>query len=119
MRRSLAAAFALLMTGVLAYPLRGSLPVIVRGVTSDFFWAAAFACTLASVMRGHRERHYWSVAALIVALGLEVAQLHHAVPGTFDPADLVAIAIGWAGGLLLARITLPDAHGSLQQRKPM
>ena len=110
MRRSLAAAFALLTAGALAYPLRGALPVLLRGVASDFLWAAAFACTLATVMRGRADRHAWSFAGLVVALGLEVAQLHDAIPGTFDGADLLAIVTGWGSGLLVARLSTDHAR---------
>lgn len=61
---------------------------------ADFLWAAAFACALAALTRSGR----WLALGFAVAQLLELAQVHPAVPGTFDVADMIAIGLGWGLG---------------------
>lgn len=92
--RPLVASFAMLAAGALSYPLRGWVPLVVRGQLADILWAAAFGCALLAVTRSVR----WGPLGLGVAELLEVAQIHPRVPGTFDPVDMIAIAAGFAIG---------------------
>lgn len=98
--RALVSSAVALAGGALCYPLRASVPHVVRGQLSDLLWACAFACALLAVTRSAR----WGIVGLVVAEILELAQLHPEVPGTFDPLDLVAIAAGFAAGAALERV---------------
>lgn len=104
-RRSRAPALALaisataLALGFLCYPFRAALPALVRGTLPDFLWAAAFAIALAAVTRSRG----FVLAGFVIAEGLEIAQIHPRVAGTFDPFDLVAIAFGFAASVLVFR----------------
>jgi hypothetical protein len=97
---SLGASAMLLLAGCLCYPFRASLPIELRGVLADFFWSGAFACALVAMTRSWR----WALVGFVIAEVLELAQLHPAVPGTFDVSDIIAIAIGWVLGLAVATI---------------
>jgi uncharacterized membrane protein YccC len=105
----------MLFAGALSYPLRASLPILVRGVLADFLWSAAFACALMAITRSPR----WATFGFVVAELLELAQLHPSVPGTFDAGDLVAIAIGWALGLLVEMVTRHPRDAARDSRAEM
>jgi hypothetical protein len=79
-------------------------PSIIVGSLPDAAWAWAFGAALALVWHGKawRDKAAWLGAGCGVALFAEVGQAMHVVPGTFDVADLVAIAIGYVVGAALA-----------------
>ena len=88
-------------------PLAAYVPSIVLDVAPDLAWAFVVGALLGLVWRDHPRAsrtaaRAWLVAGLLATLGFEVAQRFHVVPGTFDPRDLVAQALGYAGGLAAA-----------------
>jgi hypothetical protein len=80
------------------------LPSVIVGSLPDAAWAWAFGAALALIWRGRpwRERAVWLGGGALVALSAELGQAVHVVPGTYDTADLAAIALGFAAGALLA-----------------
>jgi len=80
------------------------LPRVVVGVVPDLAWAFAFGACLTLVWRGRTgaQGKVWIGAGFVVALGCELGQAWGLLPGTFDRLDLVAIAVGYAGGALLS-----------------
>lgn len=81
-------------------PIGRALPHVVLDTAPDLAWSFALGALLAIVWRGRhaRARAVWCVLGLAFALGYEVAQGWHLVPGTFDPFDLVAEAVGYVAG---------------------
>jgi hypothetical protein len=79
-------------------------PALLMGSLPDALWAWAFGATMALVWHGApwREKRAWLGAGALVALFAEVGQAVHVVPGTYDVADLVAIAAGYVLGAVLA-----------------
>ncbi len=75
----------------------------------DAAWAFALGALLSIVWRGgaRRARAAWCAIGLAAALGYEMAQRWHWVPGWFDASDLVAEAVGYALGWLS---TPPDVR---------
>jgi hypothetical protein len=86
------------------------LPAILLGSLPDAAWAWAFGAALALVWRHQSRRQTipWLVAGGFAALSAELAQAIHVLPGTFDVADLVAIALGYALGAVTARAGAPS-----------
>ncbi|MBL8610214.1 MAG: hypothetical protein JNL38_22955 [Myxococcales bacterium] len=87
-----------------------ALPAPVRGVLPDFLWAASLGCVLGLVWRGKpaSAARPWLAAGLALALGWEIGQAFHVVPGTFDPLDLVASLVGYAAGAWAGGVRLDD-----------
>jgi hypothetical protein len=83
---------------------RVPLPRVVAGSLPDAAWGWAFGAALAIVWRarGWREKAPWLGAGAALAIGVELGQAAGIVPGTFDWADLVSIAIGYTVGAALA-----------------
>lgn len=79
-------------------------PSRILGSLPDALWAWAFGATLALVWLGRpwREKRLWLGAGALVALGAELGQAAHVLPGTYDTADLFAIAVGYVLGATLA-----------------
>lgn len=95
------------------------LPRVVVGVVPDLAWAFAFGACLALVWRGRAgaQRTAWLAAGFVVALACELGQAWELVPGTFDPLDLLAIAIGYAAGVVLGGLAPhPDTRAPRQRR---
>ncbi len=92
--------------GVVAVQRSGAsrVPAVVLGSFPDAAWAWAFGATLSLVWYGRawREKAGWLGAGMMLALCTEIAQALGVVPGTFDAADLVAIAVGFVAGAVLA-----------------
>ena len=74
--------------------LRG-LPRFVVGQLPDAAWAYALTATVLLVWRdgSPRARAAWGAVAVVTAIGWELGQRAHLVPGRFDPADLVASVV--------------------------
>ena len=79
-------------------------PALVMGSLPDALWAWAFGATMALVWRGKswEEKRPWLGAGAFVALFAEVGQALRVIPGTYDHADLVAIAAGYVLGAVVA-----------------
>jgi hypothetical protein len=79
-------------------------PALILGSLPDAAWAWAFGATLSLVWLGRpwRAKAPWLVAGALLALFAEIGQAIGVIPGTFDAIDLVAIALGYAAGALLA-----------------
>ena len=79
-------------------------PALIAGSLPDAAWGWAFGAALALVWRGRswREKRAWMGSGAMVALAAELGQAVHVVPGTYDHADLAAIALGYVLGALLA-----------------
>lgn len=77
--------------------------LVVRSLP-DFAWAWAFGAALAIIWHGRpwRDKAPWLGGGGAVALFAEIGQAIGVVPGTFDIADLVAIAAGFVLGAWLA-----------------
>jgi hypothetical protein len=84
-------------------------PALLWGSLPDLAWAWAFGAMLAIVWRGRawREKAPWLAGGAVVALLLELGQAWGVIPGTFDPFDLLAIAVGYTAGVLSARGRAP------------
>jgi len=85
-------------------PLASSLPSFVRFSVPDGLWAFAFTRAMVLVWSGtwSRKSAPWILLAPVVAIGSELGQAMHVVPGTFDIVDLVVVTLGSA--LALARV---------------
>jgi hypothetical protein len=90
-----------------AAPFRGVVPTGVLGVLPDVAWAVALALILTRLRSGAG----WLVAGFCLCAGWEVAQAFRLVPGTFDPADLVASSAAYVGVVFFARFS--QRKGSL------
>jgi hypothetical protein len=79
-------------------------PAVIVGSLPDAAWAWAFGSALALVWHGKswREKAAWLCAGWAVAVFAELGQAIHVLPGTFDVADLVAIALGFVLGAAVA-----------------
>lgn len=79
-------------------------PGLILGSLPDALWAWSFGAAIALLWRGKpwREKRLWLGAGGLVALFAELGQAVHVVPGTYDGADLLAIAVAYALGALLA-----------------
>jgi hypothetical protein len=95
-------AVAALACGVAVYRVRshvpaGSMSAFVLGWLPDALWSFAIAQSVALVWAGgpRSARRAWHVAGFALAVGWELGQLIHLVPGTFDPWDLVASATAY------------------------
>ncbi|MBS2016640.1 MAG: hypothetical protein JST00_27400 [Deltaproteobacteria bacterium] len=91
-------------------PIGARVPSVLLGVAPDLAWALAAGALLGLVWRDRRgaAARAWYALGLAAALGFEVAQRFHLVPGTFDPRDLVALTVGYVAGWWLAtRATHP------------
>lgn len=79
-------------------------PSVVLGSLPDAAWAWAFGASLSLLWLGRpwREKAPWLAAGALLAVLAEVGQAAGVVPGTFDPCDLVAIALGFTVGAALA-----------------
>jgi hypothetical protein len=79
-------------------------PGLILGSLPDAAWAWAFGASLSLLWIGRpwREKAPWLGAGAMLAVLTELGQAAGLVPGTFDPCDLVAIALGFAGGAALA-----------------
>jgi hypothetical protein len=79
-----------------------AMPAFVAGSLPDLAWAFAFGAALALVWDGAslREKTPWLVAGGLLAVGVELGQAVHVVPGTFDIVDLVAITLGYLAAAL-------------------
>lgn len=86
-------------------PAGAYVPGFVLDAAPDLAWAFVVGAFLALVWRERTgaASHAWFVAGLAATLGYELAQRFHLVPGTFDPLDLVAQAIGYVSGWKLAQ----------------
>ena len=79
--------------------LAGFVPRAFLGSFPDGAWAFAFGAAMALVWRAERgtaAARGWLAVGFVVAVGIELGQGLGVVPGTFDPLDLAAIAIGYA-----------------------
>lgn len=87
-----------------------ALPAPVRGVLPDFLWAASLGCVLGLVWRGKpaASARPWLAAGLVLALGWEIGQAFHVIPGTFDPLDLLASLVGYAAGVWVGGVRFED-----------
>jgi hypothetical protein len=83
---------------------RSGAPALILGSLPDAAWAWAFGASLSLLWLGRpwREKAPWLGAGALLAVLTEVGQAAGLVPGTFDPSDLVAIALGFAAGAALA-----------------
>ena len=79
-------------------------PALLLGSFPDAAWGWAFGASLSLLWLGRpwREKAPWLGAGVLLAVLTEVGQAAGVVPGTFDPFDLVAIALGFAAGAALA-----------------
>jgi len=79
-------------------------PSVILGSLPDAAWAWAFGASLMIVWHGRpwREKAAWLGGGATLAIAAELGQAFHVVPGTFDVADLVAIAAGFVLGAALA-----------------
>jgi hypothetical protein len=77
---------------------------VILGSLPDAAWAWAFGAALSLVWLGRpwREKLPWLGGGALLALFAEIGQAMGVVPGTFDVVDLVAIALGFAAGAMLA-----------------
>jgi hypothetical protein len=82
-------------------PLAHALPGWTLFSLPDALWAFAFARVMGLVWRDRltRESAPWLLAAPVFALGSEVGQALHVVPGTFDATDLACLMVGVVLGL--------------------
>lgn len=79
-----------------ATPLDAILPSWLLYTLPDALWMYAFVVGLGAIWFGGTdtlERCLWLCAPLVVGLSWELGQLAGLIPGTFDVADLVAMAI--------------------------
>ncbi len=86
-------------------PIGAYVPSFVLDAAPDLAWAFVVGAFLALVWRERpgTSARAWFGAGLAATLGYEIAQRFHLVPGTFDPLDLVAQAIGYVSGWKLAQ----------------
>ncbi len=79
-------------------------PAMILGSLPDAAWAWAFGAMLSIVWLGRpsRQKAPWLAAGMVLALLSEIGQAIGVVPGTFDVVDLVAIALGYAAGAMIA-----------------
>jgi hypothetical protein len=76
-------------------------PRPILGSAPDAAWAYAFGAALGLVWRGEmatRAARVWIGGGFAIALGIELAQSIHLIPGVFDPIDLAAIAVAYPVG---------------------
>lgn len=81
-----------------------SLPPIVLAVAPDLAWAGAFGALLAATCSKAPTRWFWF--GLTFVGGYELLQLAQIIPGTWDPADLVAQLVGFMAGFALGGSTI-------------
>jgi hypothetical protein len=91
-------------------PLGPRLPSLVMDVAPDFLWALALGALLSSLHLRRRGRRVWFVIGLGSAIGYEIAQRFHLVPGTFDVRDLAAQAIGFIVGWYALAASTPESR---------
>ena len=84
-----------------------TLPSIVLDVAPDLAWAGALGALLAAT--GSATPRRWYFIGLALAAGYELLQLAKIIPGTWDPADLVAQVLGFTAGFALGRPAV-EAH---------
>ncbi len=90
-----------------AGPVAHSLPSWIRFSLPDALWAFAVT-SLMSLTWKHkltRESAAWILAGPFLAVGSELGQAAHVVPGTFDVTDLALLVV--ASGLGLCRVRTP------------
>ncbi len=96
-----------------ASPLRPRLPDFILFSVPDGAWAYAWSAHFHRLHLGgaRRLRLLWALAGPCALVASELGQALHLVPGTFDPLDLLAIAIATATALvpqtLVRSTTLP------------
>lgn len=75
------------------------------GALPDLAWAWSFGAGVALFWwsKPWRASAPWIVAGGALAMFMEVGQALGVVPGTFDRVDLLAIAVGYALGAVIAR----------------
>lgn len=90
-------------------PLAPYLPDWALFTLPDALWVYALTFVVAHLVRSARpvERGLWLTVVLALGPGAELGQAVGLVPGTFDPADLVATLVAFAGALYLARPPRP------------
>ncbi len=79
-------------------------PSAIAGSLPDAAWGWALGAALSLLWRGAtlRARIPWLMGGGALAVGTELGQAVHVVPGTFDPLDLAAIGVGYTLGMLIA-----------------
>lgn len=82
-------------------------PYIIRNFACDFLWSySLFFClrlTLGDSLKGKRNLTVITVTS-VVAIILESLQLTNAVPGTFDPLDIVTELLAVAVAFLITSL---------------
>lgn len=93
----------------LALPYRHDLPSWFLYSLPDALWVYSFTAALALIWAGQGRclnRLGWLLIPSVLALGGEVGQLLHVVPGTFDWSDVIAYVVAGAVGSLLPNVVL-------------
>ena len=78
-------------------------PAWIRYSLPDALWAASGVFLFSAIWSGSRSslRHIWMCIAPSLAIGGELAQAAHLIPGTFDIVDLLICALLSGASLLL------------------
>jgi hypothetical protein len=96
-------------------PFSTALPSFVRFSVPDGLWAFAFARAMVLVWSGKWSRASapWLLLGPTVAIGSELGQAMHDVPGTFDVVDLFFVTLGsvFALAFLIPRTMLWKSEG--------
>jgi hypothetical protein len=78
------------------------LPSIVLYNLPDALWLYSFLSTIAFIWKSNRRLGLaWQGGCTMLALASEFFQKAHLLPGTFDPADLLAYLIASAACLVI------------------
>jgi hypothetical protein len=92
-------------------------PGWVRFHLPDFLWAYSFSFIFLAIWKEGIVLIFWLVAAFVLSVALEVAQLSENLPGTFDWIDLVAYTLGFLTSILIDKKILTH-HSKTQTPIP-
>jgi len=87
-----------------AFSVVANVPV-VRYSLPDALWACSGVFLFPAIWTGSRSpvRHLWICIAPLLAIGGELAQGVHLIPGTFDLVDLLTCALLSVASLAVTR----------------
>lgn len=87
--------------------LQRTIPSFVRYSLPDALWVYAFTALMCLVWAERlqsKERTFWVLLPLCVAIGSEFGQLIKVVPGTFDWADVLGYIAAFAGAYIITSV---------------